>query len=387
MRLNGTDRQAKAAVSVVFFANGCIWGSWSANVPVLQERLQISGTQLGLAFSIASAAAMLFLPIAGALVNRLTSRKAALLGSALLLGSVPLAALMPTYPMMVAVLAFAAVSNTLMDMGMNTNAVGVQDRIPHPVLSALHGWFSVGGFAGGITASVAARASVSPWIHILAVAVMLASCIALVARLILREDPKREDSESGPVFSIPKGPVLLVGLLLVAAFAAEGGAWDWSTLYLRSVVLLPQEISALGFSLLSICMAIGRFLGDGAIARFGHQPVLSVSAAMVALGVFLAVGMPLPFVAPVGLAILGLGLANLVPILFKAAGYMPGQVPAIAISGITTVGYLAFLLGPTVLGRSSDAFGLRVAFLLIALYGLVVAICGPAILRRFSSLR
>jgi MFS family permease len=155
---------------------------------------------------------------------------------------------------------------------------------------------------------------------------------------------------------------------------SEGAVLDWGALHLRGNLQASPEIAATGFAAVSASMAAGRLSGDWLRGRFGSVSLVRWSAYLAAAGMIVALIAPWALLAIVGFATVGLGLANLVPVFFGAAGRIPGQTPGAAIATLATIGYAGFVVGPPCIGVVADATSLRLALGLIVLACLVIGV-------------
>ena len=157
------------------------------------------------------------------------------------------------------------------------------------------------------------------------------------------------------------------------AFLIEGAVVDWSGVYLRDVSHASLGISAAGFAGFSVSMALGRFTGDAVVRRFGSAMVMTASGCLAAAGIGLALALPYPAAATLGFLVAGMGMANVVPLLFSAAGRVPGIPPAAGVAMAATLGYGAFLTGPPLIGFLAEVLGLRLAMLVPLLCAVAIA--------------
>jgi MFS family permease len=188
-------------------------------------------------------------------------------------------------------------------------------------------------------------------------------------------------------FRLPGKALLYVALLTFIALFSEGALQDWAAVYMRQVVAVSVSVAAIGYGSYSTAMALGRFAGDRVVTFFGERFVMRLSGALIIVGLLTALLVPSPILAIAGFAVAGLGNSNLVPILFSAAGRDPILGPGPAIAAVTTVGFFGFLIGPAVIGLMSKFFGLPVALSLVAVVGLITAVCGPAAIQSYGSSR
>jgi hypothetical protein len=267
-------------------------------------------------------------------------------------------------------LALGAV-NGAMDVAMNAHGVAVERELPKPIMSSLHGGWSLGGFAASGLVVAATAAGIDPRLWGAATGVMLCAGAMFIATRLGRASMHSGDAGGG--LALPSRAVLLIGILCLLAMVTEGAVSDWSGIYLRQN-LGAGDLAAIGYTGFALGMAAARLGGDVLNARFGPARLLRGGTALVAiaLGGVLAVGQPA--VAVLGFALAGLGLANAVPLLFSAAGRVPPAGPSLA--AVFTVGYTAFIAGPPLIGFLADRIGLAQTLALLVPAALTVTALG-----------
>lgn len=364
----------RLATAAVFFANGAGVGTLLSQVPFLRDRLDVSKGVLGLCLLAMAAGALVAMPIAGQLLHRRPSRSVVRVAVAVypLTLAFPLLARSPL--VLAALLGVVGVANGFLDISMNAHGTAIERELGRPVLSSLHAGWSLGGVAGAGAAALTTALGGDPRLHLVGTAVVLAALGVVAGRRIGDADVMRQ--EAGPRgLTAPPREVLLLGVLCVLVMLSEGAMNDWSALYLREDLGTSAGVGAAGFAAFSAGAALGRICGDALTARLGAERVLRGGAALaaVALGGLLAFGAPA--VALPGMLLVGVGVANGVPLLFSAAGRTSAPGPAIAAVG--TMGYVAFLGGPPFIGFLADALGLPGALAVIcAAAGIVVLLGG-----------
>ena len=174
----------------------------------------------------------------------------------------------------------------------------------------------------------------------------------------------------GAHFAWPKGLLLIIGILILSGMTAEGVMYDWSVLYLRQEVGMPQALAALGYATFSGAMALSRFGGDFLRSRYSERALLRFGATMAAVAMTVVLVSANTWVALVGFALVGAGLAPVAPVLFNAATRVPGVSRAAAIASVTSIGYSGFMIAPPLIGGIATADSLTIAL------GVVVLACG-----------
>jgi MFS family permease len=356
-------RRARLATATLFFANGCGLGNWLPHIPDVKIWHGLSDGVLGLALLAIAGGAVTSLPVAGALTARYgsqpTSRAAALLFCAVL----PLPLLAPSFPLLLTAFVLFGIGIGALDVAMNAHAVLVEERYGRPIMSSFHGLFSLGGLVGAALAGGAMQVGLPPAPHlVIAVAVLGAGVLAAWPQLL----PTAPAPAGGPLFVLPRGRLAVLGAVALIAFMAEGAMGDWSAIYIRMDLGASPATAAWGFAAFSLTMAIGRFSGDRLVARFSPAAILVAGAVIGAatLGAALLAGHPAA--AVIGFAGMGLGLANIAPIVFSAAGRLPELAPGIGIAAVSTAGYCGFLAGPPLIGLIAEASGLPAGLGLVA---------------------
>jgi len=365
---------ARTAVTVVFFASGASYGSWVARIPALQDGLEATKSELGLALFGVAAGAVVALPLAGWLSTRLGSRRvtrAALVAVALAL---PLPALASS--LLGLGLAFAALggAGAMLDLAMNAHGVAVEERYARPILSSFHASFSFGGLVGAVVGGLAAAAGISPLVQFTGAAAVIAAIAVWSGRSLLSRHVDRV--ETGPVYGRPSRALAALAVLAFAVLLAEGAAADWSGVYLNDTIGTGEGAATTAFIAFSATMTLGRVAGDRLTAAWGSVALTRAAGALAAAGLGSALLVESAPVAVVGFACLGAGLATVVPTVFRAAGTRTSS-PGAGIAAVSTVGYSAFLVGPPVIGLLADATSLRLALaVVVGLCALIAVLAG-----------
>ncbi|WP_437738231.1 MFS transporter [Sorangium sp. So ce1335] len=378
-----TTGRARRAVSVMFLANGIAFASWAARVPAVRERLGLRDSALGLALLGIAVGAILAFRAAGPLVARAGSRRVTRVSAMLLCAALPLPALAPSFNALVAALVLLGASNGLMDVAMNAQAVEVERRHGRPILASVHGMFSLGGLIGAGFGALAAGWAVSPAVHLLAVAAVLA-VVVLDAGGALTADARPE----APAAAAAGAPgvsrstqLVLLGLIAFCSSVGEGAMANWSAVYLRDELHTSAAVAATGYAVFSLAMLLGRFSGDGLTQRFGAERVVRAAGLLVAGGLGAALLANVPIALLLGFGCVGAGLSVVVPLVFRAGASAPDVAPGKALATLATMSYGGFLAGPPVIGLLADRFTLRGGLAVVVALVLVIAALAPVVAR------
>lgn len=369
-----TRQTYRWAVAASFAVQGLCFASWASRIPAVQHRLGLSPAELGGALLALPVGSLGTLPLAGWLVSRFGSRRVVLLGMLLYGLGLPLLGLAATVPQLLAALVLFGVAGELGNIGVNTQAVGVEALYGRSIMATFHGLWSLAGFAGAGLAVLLTGQRVGPLHHFVGVAVLVLPALLLLAPRLLPADAPRPPGT--PLLALPDRSLLLLGVLAFCSLLCEGTMFDWSGVYFRQVVRAPDAWVGLGFAAFMALMATGRFVADWFIDRFGRRRTLVLSGLLEAFGLLLAVAFPTLWAATLGFMLVGLGAAAVVPLVYGAAGRSTTMPAGMALAAVTTVGFMGFLLGPPLIGFVAGLSSLRVSFALIAVMGLAVAALG-----------
>lgn len=372
-------RSARLATNVHFFLNGLAFATWGVHVPTFKHLHSLSEVEVALAMLAAGVGALVAVLGAGALIGRFGARAVCAVSGLMTAAAIGAVLQLPSYWAGVMSLFVFGVANSLFDVAMNAHAVEVETAYGRPIMSSCHGFFSLGGLAGAALASLLAVAGVAATTHTLWVAVGAAALTIAVVPSML-PDRAHITEEAGHSFMRPHGVIILLGAMAALGLVAEGAMYDWSVLYLRESLASPQALAALAYASFSVAMAIGRFAGDHARAQWGAVTLLSVGGTLAAIAMLAALLIGHPAAALAGFALVGLGIANVVPVLFACASRVPGISPAHGIAGVASLGYLGFLLGPPMIGTVAQVATLPVALGLVALFAAALAMLACRVL-------
>ncbi len=354
--------RAKLSTRLAFVAAGFGVACWAPLVPFAKTRCHLGDDTMGLLLLLLGAGSIVAMPLAANLSARFSSKPVVLsggLGLALILPLLSIAS--SPIALGAALFAFGASLGSI-DVAMNLHAVDVERLSEKPLMSGFHALFSVGGFLGsGIVTALLSRG--------IALSASTMLCSMILASLIVVALPRmlsNRERTKQPLFAIPRGVVLVIAIFAAISFLVEGALLDWSALLLIGEHLVSVAHGGLGYMLFSIAMTFSRFVGDGIVARFGNHIVLTFGGVIALLGLCGLILAPVAWIALVSFVFVGLGAANIVPILFRLAGTQHTMPKGLAVAALTTAGYAGLLTGPAVIGFLSKGIGLHNAFWLLA---------------------
>lgn len=367
--------QTRLATRLAFLVAGFGLAGWAPLVPFARDRLGVNEGELGLlllCLGVGSVSAMTF---TGMLSARYGARRVIVAGGLVMALAFPGLGIASTAWTLGAVLLVFGAALGSLDVAMNIHAIEVERDSDRPLMSGFHGLFSVGALAGAAAMTALLSSGLTPT----AAAVI---CTALMTTATLIAWPMLLEgggAEYGGGLIAPKGALLVIAVLAAITFLVEGAVLDWSAVLITNADLVPVAQGGLGYVLFAGAMVVGRLTGDGLTARIGDRPTL-VGGGLLALSGFAALlAVPVPVVALGGFLLMGLGLANVVPVLFRIVGVQTLVPVAAAIATVTTVGYAGVLLGPAGVGFVAHAIGLKAAFWVLAALTGLVPLCTPLV--------
>ncbi|MCX4702336.1 MFS transporter [Streptomyces sp. NBC_01373] len=356
-------RRARYAVAAVFAVHGAVTGSFATRVPWIQDHASVSAGQLGLALAFPALGASLAMPLAGSISHRFGARNALRGLIALWTLSLVLPSLAPNLPTLCLALFVYGATAGMADVAMNALGVEVENRMGRSIMSGLHGLWSAGALIGSAAGTLAAHLGADARLHhALAAGVLTVVGVASCA-WVLDLQPA-EDEAPPPRFALPPRSALLIGAVGFCAVFAEGASLDWSAVYLRDRLEASAGLAAACTTGFTLTMALARIVGDKVVDRYGSVRTVRVGGVLAVLGGLLIVVADHPAAAMAGFALMGLGIAVVVPLCFAAAG-RSGSNPSLAIAGVATITYTSGLIAPSAIGGIAEATSLTVSFGLV----------------------
>jgi fucose permease len=367
------------AVSALFFGNGLMIGSWGAQIPQLLPRFGIEKPTVGFLLQTFAVGAVAALLLTGRLARRFGARRVAVTSALAVVPMLPLTALAPDMTLIVLALVPFGAALLTMDVAMNANGVEVETAMGRAVMSSLHGFWSLGAAAGLKAGGLLIEAQgYLP-------AALVAAAVLLV--IILAALPFMTDGGPAPaVADAPREAMLprdlglwLLGMMALFCMVPEGAVIDWGAIYLQRDLGAGESVATSGAAGFMVAMALVRFVGDAIRNRVGAVRTLRLSALVGAAGMVLVALAPGVPVAVAGFFLAGIGIANMIPVIFSAAGNHPGVSPAGGIAAVSLLGYCGILVAPPSIGWIAQHLGFTLTFGgLAVLLAVVAGLAGQA---------
>ncbi|MEM1362659.1 MAG: MFS transporter [Pseudomonadota bacterium] len=356
------------AVVAAFVLNGLLFGAWASRVPAFKDGFELEPYRLGALLLALAGGAIVSFPFAGALSEKWGADRLTILCSWGYAPSLVLLALAPTpLTLGIALFLFGAFHGA-MDVAMNGWGARVEEHLKRSTMSIFHATFSLGAGLGAASGFVAAGLQVPPLWHFALLAIaggigalaVMNSTTPLVSKS--HENPPAETS----FLALPHGPLVFVGLIAFSASLGEGAMADWSAVFLRLVTDANEARAALGYAVFSVMMVITRLLGGVLVESLGPVKTTRICTGIAFLGCLIAIFGGSFGSALFGFALMGVGYAVVMPLVFSRAAADPNVPAGPAIASVATLGYGGMLLGPPVIGFVAQFTGMRLSFLVLA---------------------
>ncbi len=358
----------RIALSICFFVSGISFSTWASRIPSVKELYNLSEAELGSLLLVMPFGNIVGLPISGWLVSKFDSRSPLFAG--IILISLSLAGIgwsSSIYSLMISMF-FFAFAMRIMNIAMNTQSISLQKSFLRKIIGSFHAAWSCGGIIGVALSTFMVKFGIDMPIHLSIVGVVSLVCIGSSFNFLLSGDKTTGGSKLK--LGKPDGYIFILGLMVFFAALCEGGMFDWSGVYFKEVV--GEEIFTLGYLTFMVFMALSRFFSDLIVEKIGMPKTYIVSSLMVVCGVLTVVLFPYFWPALIGFSVVGLGIAAVMPMTMGLAGESPKYSPGMAISIVTTYSVTGMLLGPPLVGYLAELFGLKIAFLLFLVAGLML---------------
>jgi MFS family permease len=276
-------RPARIGVSNFFFISGLCFATWASRIPDIQRHIGLGKAELGTVLFASPVGSMLCLPLAGWLVTKFGSRNCLLVGSFIYAAILCMIGFVDTVWQLVAALFFFGMSGNLMNISVNTQAVGVEALYRRSIMASFHGLWSLAGFTGAAIGTLMVSLGISTLSHFLIVAALMSMAVIVFFRFTLKEDDRGREKTKFKFSWNNVQSIITLGIIAFCCMGCEGCMFDWSGIYFRDVVKSPVQLVTVGYTVFMATMATGRFIADAMVTRFGTTRVLQASGTLITL--------------------------------------------------------------------------------------------------------
>ena len=386
----------RLAISLSMFVLGVTFASWASRIPDVQHALSLNDAQLGMALfaqPLGQFPSMLAAPF---LVKRLGARRLILMAAIGMSLSLVGVAMVPSLMGLSIALFVMGGFNSFLNIANNTQAVVVEKAYARSIMAKFHGCWSIGGVVGGFIGGLMASLAVNTTLHFILIVLLNFALLLFIRKHLIWDAPKdvkstvvhQEELQVAESLETKTDPrimrhakldifLVFLGVVGFCSMLTEGTMYDWNSVYFVSVLHEQGLDARMGYLAAMIFMVLGRFIADGFINRFGETRVLEVSASSMIAGLALMVGFPTFWPSVVGSALVGIGMASVVPICYSLAGRSKHTSASAAISLVSAISFWGFLIGPPIIGMISQASSLGFAFTLVIVAPALILVLTP----------
>jgi len=363
-------RLNRLSVSVFFLMHGLCFSAWASRIPTVQVALNIGVTELGAILLALPLGFFFALPFSGWLISRFGSRKATILSAVpYSLSLVTIAICSSVQQVMGCLFLFGFFANAL-NLSMNTQAVEVEKLYKRRLLSTFHGLWSLAGFAGAAFGAWNIGRSISLFQHFFLIAALFLIAVFIFAPHLVKNIPN--EKPKGSFFAFPERALLIFGAIAFCSAIIEGAMFDWTGIYFKDIVKADDEFIGLGYASFMIAMAAGRFCADALTERLKLKRVLVASGILITAGLLIAVTCPTLLPVTLAFILIGLGVSSVVPLVYSTAGRSKTMAPGAALTAVSSLGFVGFLIGPPMIGFVAGLLSLKGSFLVLTICSAVV---------------
>ena len=367
-----THRQS-LAVGMVFISVGFLFGNWATLIPFIKQKFELNDAQLGLLLLSLPLGATSMNPFSTYFINRFGMRNTTVVGLILLAATYVIPVSISYLPLVVLSLIIVGMCLSVTNVAMNTCVTSLEHQYKINIMSTCHGMFSAGLMFGSIAASILQGMQILPTYQMGAIGFIIIILVFLLRPTILSIHEEKITESGGAKFILPKGALLLMILISLCTNVTEGTMADWTAVYMKDIVQTDAYFIGWGLAGYSMFMALGRFLGDALIPRFGGNNIIRAGGVIVALGILMAIFLPYTITTIIGFTMVGAGVSCAAPVLYGSAARVPGMAKGAGLATMNTFSMAGFLAGPVIIGFISKSVNLPFAFSLVAVLAIIWA--------------
>lgn len=364
----------RLAVSLFYFGMGLCFATWASRIPDIKTALHLSEGALGSILFAVPVGQLLAMPFSGKWVTRFGSRNVLMVSMFFyLLSLIALGMASTAWQLALALFVYGLFGN-FCNIAVNTQGVYTEGLFKRTLMGSFHGSWSLAGFVGALVGFIMLAFKISTLEHFCIMVVLVILLLSFNYSYLIKVKSKPEVTEEKKRFSKPDATLIWLGVIGFCCMASEGVMFDWSGVYFKEIVKAPGALVILGYTSFMVMMASGRFVGDKLVHQFGAKKVLQISGCVISIGLFLAV--IFPYIIPCTLAFMmvGIGVSSVVPTVYSIAGKNTTVSPGVALTIVSSVSFLGFLIGPPLIGYIAELTSLKYSFGIIGFFGFFISI-------------
>lgn len=366
-------KRIRWAVSTFYFGMGLCFASWASRIPDIKTALHLGAGDLGTILFALPMGQLVMMPFSGKLVTRFGSHRIIVFSLSMYALTLTNLGLATNSWQLTLVLFLFGMFGNMNNIAVNTQGIYTENVFRRSIMASFHGIWSLAGFTGALIGFLMLALKLNPHLHFLIIGGVVLLLIAFNYKFLIKSKGYVKP-ENKKRFAKPDINLVLFGVIGFCSMASEGIMFDWSGVYFKDVIKAPGALIILGYTSFMIMMASGRFFGDGLIHKFGKKKVLQISGIMVSTGLFTAVIFPYLIPSVIAFMIVGLGVSSIIPTLYSLAGKNTSLPTGEALTVVSSVSFLGFLMGPPVIGYIAEVSSLRFSFAFIGVFGFMIAL-------------
>lgn len=365
----------RLSIFYFYFIMGLIFASWASRIPDIKSSLHLNDGQLGQVLFAMPLGQLMMMVVSGYLVNKFGSR--IILITAMTLYGIALT-LIPqanSFVQLFLILFLFGITSNMANIAVNTQAVSLEALYKRNIMSSFHGLWSLGGLTGGILGAVFAETKFSIFTHLVIILILGVIGIIIFSRGLLVQDIKENSDAktSKKAFKLDSA-IIILGLIGFGSMFCEGTMFDWSSVYFSTIIKPDETFVRMGYIASMGAMTFGRFVADRFVNRYQVSVVLRFCGILITSGLLLATIAPGLIISTFGFLLIGLGVSSIVPICYSAAGKLKTMSASIAITAVSSISFLGFMIGPPLIGLLSEITNLRIALLSASSFSILIII-------------
>lgn len=367
--------RVRLATSLFFFGMGFCFATWASRIPDIKSMLQLSEAGLGTLLFALPVGQLVGMPFSGRIVAKYGSRNIVIMA-------------LPVYAFCLTLLGLATVKwqlalglflfgffGNFCNIAVNTQGVYTQQLFDKPIMGSFHGSWSLAGFFGALTSLLMLALELTPYQHFLVAFVFSLLIVLFNYKFIIKAKVKKKgEQEKYSFIKNPDMTLIWLGIVCFCGMASEGVMFDWSGVYFKEIIKAPGALVVLGYTTFMISMASGRFLSDILVRKYGAKKILMISGIVISSGLYTAVLFPYLIPCTIAFMMVGFGVSNVVPIIISVAGKNEKVPTSIALTIVSSISFLGFLMGPPLIGFIAELTSLKYSFAIIGFFGLFITI-------------
>ncbi|MEG1591175.1 MAG: MFS transporter [Chryseobacterium sp.] len=354
---------------------GLIFASWASRIPDIKSSLHLNDGQLGQVLFAMPLGQLMMMVVSGYLVNKFGSRIILITAMTLYAIALTLIPQANSFIQLFLVLFLFGITSNMANIAVNTQAVSLEALYKRNIMSSFHGLWSLGGLTGGILGAVFAETKFSIFTHLVIILILGVIGIIIFSRGLLAQDIKENSDAktSKKAFKLDSA-IIILGLIGFGSMFCEGTMFDWSSVYFSTIIKPDETFVRMGYIASMSAMTFGRFVADRFVNRYQASVVLRFCGILITSGLLLATVAPGLIISTFGFLLIGLGVSSIVPICYSAAGRLKTMSASIAITAVSSISFLGFMIGPPLIGLLSEITDLRIALLAASSFGILIII-------------